>query len=46
MIALLATFLFTQTWLTFGVLIILYTLSIPYSIYRFKQDKKAYEASL
>ena len=44
-VALLATFLFTQTWLTFGVLIVLYTLSIPYSMYRFKQDKKAYEAA-
>jgi len=42
-VALLATFLFTQTWLTFGVLIILYALSIPFSVYRFNKEKKAYE---
>lgn len=42
-VALLATFLFTQTWLTLGVLIILYALSIPYTIYRFTKEKANYE---
>lgn len=42
-VALLANFLFTQTWLTLGVLTGLYALSIPYGIIRFLQDKRAYE---
>ncbi len=45
-VALIATFLFTQTWLTLGIMIVIYAISIPYSVYRFKQDKKAYEATL
>ena len=42
-VALVATFLFTQTWLTLGILTIIYTLSIPFSIYNFTKEKKAYE---
>ncbi len=45
-VALLANFLFTQTWLTLGVLTGLYTLSIPYGIIRFLGDKRKYEAEL
>ncbi len=43
-VALLANFLFTQTWLTLGVLTGLYALSIPYGIIRFMRDKRLYEA--
>ena len=42
-VALLATFLFTQTWLTFGVLTIIYALTIPFSVCRFLKEKKAFE---
>ncbi len=44
-VALLANFLFTQTWLTLGVLTAIYTLMIPYGIYRFLKDKKEYLAT-
>jgi len=42
-VAALAHFLFTQTWLTLGIMTALYTLSIPYSCIRFLHDKKLYE---
>jgi phosphatidylserine synthase len=42
-VAVIAHFLFTQTWLTLGVLTAIYTLSIPYSVIRFLHDKKLYE---
>lgn len=42
-VAVFAHFLFTQTWLTLGVMTALYTLSIPFSIVRFIKDKQAYE---
>ena len=42
-VALLANFLFTQTWLTLGVLTALYTLSIPFGILKFLKDKRDYE---
>lgn len=45
-VALLANFLFTQTWLTLGILTSLYALSIPYGIIRFLGDKRAYEAEI
>lgn len=45
-VALLANFLFTQTWLTLGILTGLYALSIPYGIIRFLSDKQRYEAEL
>lgn len=41
-VAIIANFLFTHTWLTLGVLTVLYTLSIPYSIWRFLRDKRLY----
>lgn len=41
-VAIIAHFLFTQTWLTLGILTALYTLSIPYSILRFLRDKRLY----
>ena len=44
-VALLANFLFTQTWLTLGVLTAIYTLMIPYGIYKFLKDKKEYLAN-
>lgn len=42
-VAVIAHFLFTQTWLTLGLLTALYTLSIPFSVIRFLHDKKLYE---
>jgi len=42
-VAIIAHFLFTQVWLTLGVLTALYTLSIPFSCLRFLKDKQAYE---
>ncbi len=41
-VAIIAHFLFTQTWLTFGVLTVLYTLSIPLGVMRFLRDKRLY----
>lgn len=41
-IALIANFLFTQPWLTLGVLTALYALSIPVGILMFLKDKKNY----
>lgn len=41
-VAVLANFLFTQTWVTLGVLTALYTLSIPFGVLRFLRDKKHY----
>jgi CDP-diacylglycerol--serine O-phosphatidyltransferase len=45
-VAILANFLFTQTWLTLGILTGLYTLLIPYGILRFLRDKKLYQQNL
>lgn len=42
-VAIIAHFLFTQTWLTLGILTALYALSIPFSCIRFLHDKKVYE---
>ena len=42
-VAITAHFLFTQAWLTLGVLTALYTLSIPYACLRFLRDKEQYE---
>ncbi|MBR2274332.1 MAG: CDP-diacylglycerol--serine O-phosphatidyltransferase [Alphaproteobacteria bacterium] len=44
-VAIIAHFLFTQTWLTLGVLTALYALSIPFGILRFLRDKHLYEQS-
>jgi len=44
-VAIIAHFLFTQTWLTLGILTALYTLSIPFSIIRFLRDKQIYEST-
>lgn len=41
-VALMANFLFTQTWLTLGILTAFYTLSIPVGIVMFLKDKKNY----
>ena len=41
-VAVFANFLFTQPLLTFGVLTALYTLSIPFGIWRFLRDKRLY----
>lgn len=43
-VALFINFLFSQTWLTLGVLTGFYTLSIPYGIIRFLKDKRIYES--
>lgn len=45
-VALVANFLFTQTWLALGVLTAIYTLLIPYGILRFIRDKKLYKEYL
>lgn len=42
-VALMANFLFTQTWLTLGVLTALYTLSIPLGILKFLKDKRDFQ---
>ena len=41
-VAIIAHFLFTQTWLTLGILTALYTLSIPYGVLRFMRDRRLY----
>ena len=41
-VAVFANFLFTQPLLTFGVLTALYTLSIPFGVWRFLRDKRLY----
>ena len=38
-----ANFLFTQTWLTLGVLTALYTLSIPLGVLKFLKDKRDFQ---
>lgn len=45
-VALIANFLFTKTWLTLGVLTGIYTLSIPYGIARFLRDRRLYNEYL
>ena len=42
-VALMANFLFTQTWLTLGVLTALYTLSIPLGVLKFLKDKRDFQ---
>ena len=39
-VAIIAHFLFTQTWLTLGILTALYTLSSPYGVLRFMRDRR------
>lgn len=41
-VAIIAHFLFTQIWLTLGILTALYALSIPYGILRFLKDRRLY----
>jgi len=41
-VALMANFLFTQTWLTLGVLTALYALSIPFGIIKFLREKQKF----
>ena len=41
-VTLLANFLFTQTWLTLGVLTAFYALTIPFSVIKFLKEKKLY----
>ena len=45
-VALMANFLFTQTWLTLGVLTALYTLSIPLGVLKFLKDKRDFQKAL
>ena len=42
--ALLISCLLTQPWLTLGLFTFAYVLTIPFTIWRFANDKKAYEA--
>ncbi len=44
-VALFASFIISQPWLTLGILTILYALSIPLGVLKFLQDKKEYEAT-
>ena len=42
-VALFATFIITQPWMTLGVMTIIYALSIPIGVVVFLQEKRAYE---
>lgn len=45
LVALFASFIITQPWLTLGILTVLYALSIPVGVVVFLKEKKAFEAN-